>query len=52
MEVVKKLDGGCYLAKTDIQSAFRTIPIHPKDYHLLGMRWEGRYYFERCPPWV
>ena len=30
---------GSFLAKTDIKSAFRIIPIRPEDYHLLGMRW-------------
>ena len=26
----------CLMAKTDIQDAFRIIPINPSDYHLLG----------------
>ena len=39
-----------YLAKTDIKSAFRIIPIHPDDYHLLGMKWQGKFYFDRCMP--
>ena len=38
------------MAKTDIKSAFRIIPIHPSDYSLLGMKWQGRYYFDRCLP--
>ncbi|XP_062522989.1 uncharacterized protein LOC134197660 [Corticium candelabrum] len=29
------------LAKMDIQSAYRLIPVHPDDRHLLGMRWRG-----------
>ena len=41
-----KLGIGCTLAKTDVRSAFRIIPVHPKEYHLLGMKWrdemEGR----------
>ena len=41
---------GCFLAKTDIESAFRIIPIHPGDYCLLGMCWEGQYYYDRCMP--
>ena len=40
----------CYLAKSDIKSAFRIIPIHPSDYHLLGMKWNGNYYLDRCLP--
>lgn len=47
---VKRLGVGCYLAKTDIKSAFRIIPIHPEDYPLLGMKWQGNYYFDRCLP--
>ena len=41
--------GSC-LAKTDIKSAFRIIPIRPADYSLLGIYWRGYYYFDRCLP--
>ena len=40
----------CYLAKSDIQSAFRIIPISPSDYHLLGFKWKNQCYFDRCLP--
>ena len=50
ISLVKKLGAGCYMAKTDIQSAFHIFPIHPKDYSLLGIHWEGRYYFDRTLP--
>ena len=40
----------CYLAKTDIQSAFRILPVHPSDYPLLGFRWRDQYYYDRCLP--
>ena len=36
------------MAKTDIKSAFRIIPVHPLDYHLLGIKWDNQYYFDRC----
>lgn len=39
------LGRGCFLAKTDIKSAFRIIPISPKDYNLLGIKWNNLYYF-------
>ena len=46
-----KLTGrNCYLAKTDIKNAFRIIPVHPSDYHLLGICWKGKYYYDRCLP--
>ena len=41
---------GCFLAKSDIKSAFRIIPIHPSAYPLLGLRWRGKFYYDRCLP--
>ena len=38
------------MAKTDVKSAFRIIPIHPNDFALLGMKWQNSYYFDRCLP--
>ena len=39
---------GSFLAKTDIKSAFRIIPIRPADYNLLGIYVRGGYYFDPC----
>ena len=39
-----------YLAKTDIESAFRLIPVQPQDYHRLGLSWQNNYYYDRCLP--
>ena len=50
IKLMKRAGPGCYLAKTDIKSAFRIIPIHPNDYPLLGMQWRGLYYYDRCMP--
>jgi len=50
IQVIKTTGAGCYMAKTDIKSAFRIVPIHPDDYHLLGMKWNDSYYFDRCLP--
>ena len=41
---------GCFMAKTDVKSAFRIIPSHPNDFALLGMNWQDSYYFDRCLP--
>ena len=43
--VLKSLGAGCFLAKTDIKSAFRIIPIHPSDFPLLGMKWDNNHMF-------
>ena len=44
---IKRFGPGSFLAKTDVESAFRLIPVHPDDYELLGMKWEGRYYYDK-----
>ena len=41
---------GCFMAKTEIENAFRIIPIRPEDYGLLGMQWQDLYYYDRCMP--
>ena len=38
------------MAKPDIKSAFRIIPIHPTDFELLGMKWDNLYYYDRAFP--
>ena len=38
------------LAKIDIKSAFRLLPVHPADRHLLGMKWRGNVYIDHCIP--
>ena len=48
VNILKSLGTGCYMAKTDIKSAFRIIPVHPLDYPLLGIKWDNQYYFYRC----
>ena len=47
---IKQFGVGCFLAKTDIESAFRLVPVHPEDYELLGMCWQGKYYYDKVLP--
>lgn len=44
------LGPGTYFSKTDIDSAFRLIPIHPNDHHLLGFKFDDKFYFDTCLP--
>ena len=44
------LGTGCLLAKIDIESAFRNIPVHPHDRHLLGMRWNDELFIKTVLP--
>ena len=48
--IIKKLGKGCYLAKTDIKSAFRIIPVRPSEYKLLGFKWRDKYFIEAVLP--
>ena len=38
------------MAKIDLKSAFRMIPVHSADWDLLGMYWRGQYYVDTCLP--
>ena len=50
VRIIKKLGIGCTLAKTDVRSAFRIIPVHPKEHHVLGIKWRGEFYVDCCLP--
>lgn len=39
-----------YMAKTDIEGAYRIMPIHPDSYHLLGMKIGSDYFYDRVLP--
>lgn len=39
---------GCYLAKLDIESAFRNLPVHPLDVPLQYIQFEGKAYADLC----
>jgi hypothetical protein len=38
------------LAKFDLKSAYRQVPVHPDDRKLLGMEWEGQIYVDTTLP--
>ena len=40
-EIIAHLGQGALLAKIDIAHAYRNIPVHPQDRHLLGMMWDS-----------
>ena len=41
---------GTLMAKIDIKNAYRNIPIHPTDRHLLGMEWQHQLYVNGALP--
>lgn len=48
--IILQLGRGCELAKLDIKSAYRIVPVHPDDRPLLGMRWRGGLYVDTVLP--
>lgn len=50
LAVVKRAGTGAWLAKADIESAFRLLPIHPDCHHLLGCALDGSFYVDLCLP--
>ena len=50
VQLVQGVGQGAMLAESDIKSAFRLLPVHPDDFHLLGFTFMGGFYFDRCLP--
>ena len=50
IRILQSLGPGSFMAKTDLNSAFRLIPIHPADWHLLGIYWQSQYYVDLYLP--
>ena len=48
--IICKAGHGCFLAKCDIASAFRIIPLCPEQYYLFGFEWRNEYYYDKCLP--
>ena len=47
---VASMGTGAMLAKFDIKSAYRLVPVHPADRDLLGMQWKGKLYVDAALP--
>ena len=45
-----RLGRGAMLAKLDIKSAYRLLPVHPDDRPLLGLQWRGSSYMDGMLP--
>ena len=47
---IVSLGRGTHLAKLDLESAYRMLPIHPDDQPLLGMKWRDRVWIDTTLP--
>ncbi|XP_067318612.1 uncharacterized protein [Anolis sagrei] len=50
VSLVQAKGPGALMAKCDIQSAFRLLPVHPDDFNLLGFKFNGLWYFDKAMP--
>ncbi len=50
ISLIVKTGRGALMGKVDTKSAYRIIPVHPFDRHLLGMFWQGSYYVDLALP--
>ena len=50
VELVKLCGPGALMAKLDLQSAYRMVPVHPQDQSLLGIEWDSRIYIDKALP--
>ena len=47
---ILELGPNTLMAKIDIKSAFRLLPVHPADRHLLAMEWRNKIFIDTCLP--
>ena len=47
---ILRLGQGTLMAKADIKQAYRMVPVHPDDRHLLAVQWEGQTYIDKVLP--
>eukprot|EP00731_Ephydatia_muelleri_P033672 Em0035g9a len=48
--LLSRFSKGARMAKVDLKSAFRMVPIQASEWELLGMYWRGQYYIDTCLP--
>lgn len=48
--LIKRFGKGCLLSKTDLENAFRIIPLSPADYELMGFVINNQYFYDRTLP--
>ena len=44
---VVKQGHNSWVAKVDVESAYRIVPVHPQDWWLLGMQWNGALFEDK-----
>ena len=50
VELINEKGPKCLLYKVDIKRCYRWLPVDPYDYHLLGLVWNSKLYFDTKIP--
>jgi hypothetical protein len=50
IKLIQTAGRDCELAKCDIKSAFRLLPIHRENYCLVGFTFKNKYYYDKAMP--
>lgn len=48
VSLVQHLGKGAFMAKCDVKKAFRILPIHPDEYNLFIIHYEGKFYYDKA----
>ena len=48
--LVSQFGRGALMAKFDVESAYRNVPVHPSERYLLGMKWRNQFYVDLALP--
>ena len=48
--IIQRLGPGSWLAKLDLKAAYRNVPVHPDDQHLLATCWNNCIYIDKSLP--
>ena len=50
IDAIMRYGTSAQIFKLDVRSAFRIIPVRSEDWPLLGISWQGQYYFDTVLP--
>ena len=50
LNLIMRVGPNAFMAKSDIESAFRLLPIASDDQHLLCFKFDNQFYVDRCLP--
>ena len=48
VSIIQDIGLPCYIAKSDVADAFRNLPLSEECYHLMGFKFGGDFYYDRC----